>query len=330
MRAIIGVVAVLAALWSGYWAVGSRLMQGAVAGWFDAQTAQGVLAEHEAISVSGFPNRFDLTVTAPRLQDPARGVVWQAPFLQGFMMTWKPWHLIAAFPPTQTLDLQGQQIVLQNGKTQASLVLLPGTDLGLDRITLVSESPVLTSSLGWTVEAREVRFATRRDAGLSNGQELGLEVTGLAPDPRLRAAIPDLPPTLEVLRLDLAAALSAPLDRNVAVTRPAVERLVIRSASLQWGPIRAELTGDLAADASGLAEGRMTLELTNGSALVPIAVAAGLVSAEVGETLAGMITRMQATAGANGALNLPLVLRGGVMRFGLIPLGPAPRLNYRQ
>ena len=32
------------------------------------------MAEREALSVVGFPSRFDVTVTAPRLSDPARGI----------------------------------------------------------------------------------------------------------------------------------------------------------------------------------------------------------------------------------------------------------------
>ena len=92
MRGLIWLTVILAGLWGGWWLVGSRGVEAAARGWFDAEVAQGRVATYETLAVRGFPSRFDVTVTAPRLSDPARGIGWQAPFVQVFSLSYKPWH----------------------------------------------------------------------------------------------------------------------------------------------------------------------------------------------------------------------------------------------
>ena len=74
MRALLIVVLVVSALWAGYWVVGSQAMERGVTGWFAAQDGGPLTAEQQGITVAGFPNRFDLTVTEPRLSNAETGV----------------------------------------------------------------------------------------------------------------------------------------------------------------------------------------------------------------------------------------------------------------
>ena len=125
MRVILWVTLAFGLLWAGYWVVGSRAVAGGAATWFAGAADQGITASQSGISVSGFPNRFDLTVTAPHLSDPASGWGWQAPFAQVFAMTWKPWHVIAALPNSQDIIAPGQRITLASSKMRASLRVVP-------------------------------------------------------------------------------------------------------------------------------------------------------------------------------------------------------------
>uniref|UniRef100_UPI00286B8E0E DUF2125 domain-containing protein n=1 Tax=Tabrizicola sp. TaxID=2005166 RepID=UPI00286B8E0E len=120
MRKLLWVLITLSALWSGYWFVGSSAVRNGAEQWFADQAAQGMTAENTGLSVSGFPNRFDLTVEGIRFADPKTGIGWEAPFAQVFAMTWKPWHIIAALPPEQTIRLPDQDIGLTSTGLRAS------------------------------------------------------------------------------------------------------------------------------------------------------------------------------------------------------------------
>ena len=101
MRALVWVVIAVAVTWGGYWFVGARALETGAQAWFQAQTEAGLVAERSDLSVSGFPNRFDLTVTDLRLADPDAGFGWTAPFVQILSLSYKPWHIIAAFANQQ-------------------------------------------------------------------------------------------------------------------------------------------------------------------------------------------------------------------------------------
>jgi hypothetical protein len=326
MRVVLGLVLVAGLGWCGYWFVGASAAERATLDWFAAQDGGPLEAGQSAVSVAGFPNRFDMTIADPRVQDRMTGWGWQAGFLQVFSMTWKPWHLIAAFPQEQQILTPLGPMTLTSDRMQASLVLVPGGAMALDRTALVATAAAL-DGLGQRLQAAEVRFATRLDPSLPDAHAIGLAVDGLAPDPALMALVPGLPAVIGSLRVDAVAGFSAPLDAQTPQTQPVVERLILQEVALDWGPVVARVTGDLVADAGGLAEGRIKVELTNGAALVPALVAAGLVPPGLAPTLSTMLRRMQDQAGPDGKLTLPMVMGQGVMSLGPLPLGPAPRMN---
>ena len=76
MRAILWLVLGLGVVWGSYWFVGSNVVENAAIDWFAHAADQGIAATEDGISVAGFPNRFDMTVTNPHLADPATGWGW--------------------------------------------------------------------------------------------------------------------------------------------------------------------------------------------------------------------------------------------------------------
>lgn len=326
MRLLLMITVLLAALWSGYWFVGQRAVQGGAEAFFATAPTRGLVAENAGLSVAGFPSRFDLTITEPRLGDPRAGVEWEAPFVQVLSLSYTPWHWIAALPNTQSLRLPDQTIVLASEKLQASLVAVPGTALALDRITVVGQALKATSDLGWQIGVAEGRFATRLDPTRTNTHEIGLQVTGLTPDAALAALLPDRPAVIDLVRLDALATFSAPIDRFAPQTRPELTALSIKEGRVTWGSLLVDASGDLAVQ-GGLPEGRIAIRITGWRALVPMAVAIGAVKPEVAPTVERMMEAL-ATAGGNpDVLEMPLVFADGRMSLGPIPLGPAPRLN---
>jgi hypothetical protein len=333
MRALLVAVLVAATLWAGYWIVGSRAMERAATDWFADQQGTPLLAQRSGLSVAGFPNRFDLTVTEPRLTETRSGIGWQAPFAQVFMMSWKPWHLIATLPQTQTITLPGQDITLTSTLAQGSLVLVPGTDLTLDRTAIAGDGIALTSTAGWQAAAASVRFGTRRAPDSATAQEVALDLTTLTPDATFRAALAplsDLPEQIDLIRVDSVLGLTAPIDRHAAGTRPALTDLRLREGLLRWGDLVISARGDLTAAADGTPEGRIEIRVEQWRKLIPVLIAAGLLTPENAQSLTRALDLYAQQGSDPDTLTVPMLFTKGLMSLGPLPLGPAPAIFQRQ
>ena len=326
MRFLLWVTGLLAVVYSGYWFIGHRAVLSGTEAFFANAAAEGLVAENQGIEVIGFPSRFDLTVTEPHLADPRSGTDWRAPFVQIFSLSYSPWHIIAAFAPTQTLQTADQTITLTSDKLQASMIVTPGTALALDRTTFVGSGVKAMSTLGWSLGAQDLRFATRIDPSLANTHEIGIEVLQMAPDPALADLMPDLPPVIDRVRLDAFATFSAPLDRFSGETRPTITALSIKDGVFTWGTLQASAKGNLTIIA-GLPEGRITLSVRGWRNLVPLAVNTGAIKPEIAQTVTRMLEALATSSGDQDVLELPLVFADGRMSLGPLPLGPAPRFN---
>lgn len=322
---MLGLVVLAFLGWSGWWWLASgAAMRGAEAMVTTLQ-ARGWQADHDGLAVAGYPNRIDLTATAPRLATPGGNWGWSAPFAQVFALSYKPWHLIAAVAPDQRLRTPSGDWTLQADHMQASLVLVPGADLTLDRFQLSTGALALEGAV--RTGAESLSLASRPTAGQALAHDIGLDIRAIAADPRLLALLPAglLPDHATVLRLDAVAAFAAPLDRHAATALPPLTGLTLRELRGEWGPIRAHVSGHLAPDARGLAQGQLDLRLEGAAAALELAIALGMVAPEARATWAGMVA---ALAPGGAALTLPLRLAGGRITLGPLPLGPAPRLVW--
>ena len=326
MRTLLGIALAATVLWSGYWHVGARAIEAAVAQWFAEQPAG--LASNAGVSVQGIPNRFDLTVTEPVLTDPASGMTWQAPFAQVYAMTWKPWHLIAALPSGQEITLADQAISVSSDKIFASLLLHPGKALTLNETVAEAHGVVLTSTAGWKIGVEKAVVSTREDVTRADTHRLGLAVTGIAPDARLMAALTDtdLPALLDEIFVDAHAGFTAPLDRYVAQTRPRLALFELNEARVSWGALRFSAQGALTAGPDGLAKGEIALRVEGWRRLPKILAALGLVKPDIAPTVERALEVMAAQGGNLEVVQVVLKCADGQMSLGPLPLGPAPRL----
>lgn len=327
MRKLLVVLLVLSAVWSGYWFAGSTALKSAADQWFADQAAHGIIAQKTALTVAGFPNRFDLTVEGVKLADPQTGYGWEAPFAQILAMTWKPWHIIAALPPTQTLRLPDQDIGLTSTRLMASLRARPSLSVPLEEIVLDGTALNATSTKGWSTGLATLIFAIRADHSQPAAYDIALTATSITPDPAFLKALPpasDLPPEIALVSASLSARLSAPMDRNAAQTKPSLTALDVRDARATWGPLALSAQGQIAPDTEGYAAGRITIQITNWQRLIPLLVAAGAVTPQVAPTVENMLKAMAQQGGKPDVLTLPLILEKGRMSLGPLPLGPAP------
>jgi len=333
MKGLFAIIMVAALGWGGYWFVGSRALDRAYLAWFDTRTAQGWLAEYSDISIEGFPNRFDTTISGIDLRAPGERWSWSAPFLQILALSYNLRHVIVIWPHDQTIAARGQSIDLASEDMRASIALASVTRLALDHSELVTKMPVLTSDAGWRLAASEARFATRPDPKVENGIEAALNVLDLAPGgPALTAlsGVPALPPTLSDFRLDLSFGLSGPLDRSaLGHEPPQPTKIVVNTARAAWGDMLFQASGSLDVDRAGVPTGSIKLELTDWRTMLDVLTVTGALRAKDRPDLESVLEVLAGLSGDPNQVDVTLIFRGGFVAAGMVPIGPAPRLLLR-
>lgn len=327
MRKLLALALALAGLWGGYWFLGANTLKTQTAAFFDGAAANGLVAQREAISVAGFPNRFDLTVDGVDIANPATGFGWKAPFVQALTMTWKPWHIIAAFPNDQVIITPDQSVTVASDRMMASLHLHPTSTLGLYETRLETANLRLTSDLGWAIGVEKLFASTLEDQTNPVVQRLGLTVSALSPDVAVMAALSatDLPGVVETLHLDATASFTAPIQLNPSDVHPLLTALDIADARIIWGGLKLTAAGVLTARPDGVADGTITIRVEGWRRLPAVMAAMGWVSPEMAPNIERGLEVM-AKAGPNPEiLELLLVCADGRISLGPFPLGPAPQ-----
>ncbi|WP_102226146.1 DUF2125 domain-containing protein [Acidimangrovimonas sediminis] len=328
MRWIIGIVIALGALWGGYWVAGSTALERGVEAAFQKARADGRVASYTALRVQGFPNRFDLSLHDVTLGAPGNRLVWHAPGVQLFALSYRPNRMIASLDGTQTLDLPGQKLSVDGQQIGANFNLAADTALSFDSLALVGDKLSVTSSAGWGATLKQARLAANRLAGPAT-YRFGAELVDIVPNPTLRARIDPkgaLPDRIGLVHLEGQVTLSAPLDRHAGQTRPRATALALTDTRLDWGPVKATANGKLTVGANGVPEGRITLSVTHWQPLIDIAEAQGLIKPGVAPTWRNALAALAKGSGAPDTVSLPLSFHDGWMSLGPLPLGPAPRL----
>lgn len=325
MRAVLWLTAAFAIFYGGYWAVGSRaLLQGTEAALADMRRAGR--ADYGAVTLQGFPSRFDMTVTEPSLTSDDGAVRWTAPEIMIYALAYKPHHIIAVLPGEQTIRFGRDDYAIRSDDLRASVVFGIDPDLPLARAQSVGTGLVVASDQGWDAAAGEARLALRQGADATE-QELGAELFAVElsgrPADLLEEA--DLPASGGHMRIDALLRLNQPLDRHAAEGGVRIMQADIRGAELDWGNVRLDGTGQIEITASGQPEGRIALTVRNWRAALPLATALGLIKPETAPTVEKALDGLARLSGGE-ELTLPLVFSNGWMSLGPVPLGPAPRL----
>ena len=327
MRILIALVLIAAVGWSGYWFYGARSLHRAIRAEIAELRSDGISVETDDISVTGFPNQFDTTFTTPRLAWPS-GVVWSAPFLQIFALSYRPNQIIVALPPRQSLSGPFGEAVIENGRARASGLFRTDGQLTLDHANLVADDVRVTIE-NRVVEVVKLLAAARvPDGAKPTRQNIGLTVDDL-----------DLPQPLAArlggaatARID-GATLDATLDLSNPVSRVAIksgdvdiERIEISRFDLDWSGMTLGADGafDIAAD--GSLTGSLDITLTNWERALEIADAAGLLAPGQRGMIEQGVRALAGMTGREDRLKAPLAIRAGRIWLGPLPIGPAPEL----
>ena len=306
MRWLIAAVLVVALAWAGYWLWASRAMETRLSAWIAARRAAGWEAGHDGLSVTGFPNRVDVTLSAPHLAPPGGGWRWQAPWLRLYALSYLPGRAILLWPGRQSLRVGGRDITITAEDMRASARLALARGGALSRLIWVAEAPAARSR-GWQVSADQMRVALERQPDGAARYRLGLALSGLS-------GVAGLPGEVT---LDGEADLAAPLRPDAKL--PALGRLAISELTMRWPDgARLTATGTLRADARGRAEGRIDLTLHEARAILDTPALA---------LWPGLSRGLRAAVSASaGPVSISLSFRAGQVWLGPVPIARAPVL----
>ncbi|MDC0738862.1 DUF2125 domain-containing protein [Cognatishimia sp. SS12] len=329
MKRLLIVILLVSLGWFAYWFIGAESARAAYASWFDARRAEGWQADYSALHMRGFPNRFDATLEEVALVDPATGLGWVAPFFQIFALTYKPNHIIAVWPESHQILTPNQQVDIKSDDMKASAVVAPDTDLALLRANFAAEALRLQSNLDWSLSAESVRLALSRHESTDSSYDLALQGSAVAPPTALRTAV--LPATMSALDLDMTAQFDRPWDlRALEERRPQPTAITLRTAHAKWGELEAKAAGDVTVDAAGALDGTLTLRLAKWREMLAVARDSGQFSAAALDATEQGLSLLAGLTGNNADnIDVTLTFRGGIAFAGILPLGPAPRLQLR-
>ncbi|MEO1239315.1 MAG: DUF2125 domain-containing protein [Pseudomonadota bacterium] len=320
------IIALLATgVWGGYWVVGSIALERGLRAWVSDRQGEGWVADYTELTVRGFPNRFDTTFTDLDLADPETGLAWSLPFFQILALSYKPNHVIAVWPDTHRISTPAERLTVTSDKMQASLVVEPGTDLVLDRATLVAEVFGVSSTQGWTSGAASLSVASRQVEGAAHSHDIAIEATDVIIADPLRAALDPLralPGEVKTLRLLAKVSFDGPWDRfALEQARPQPTGIDITDLTALWGDLELRAAGQLDVSDTGQASGEITVKAVNWKDMLDVAVAAGVLPEATRQTAENALGLLAGLSGRADTIDAPLAIRNNLVFFGPIPLG---------
>lgn len=325
MRKLIWGGGIVAALWCGYWGLGTyAIRQGAYQA-IDEAARQGNFIAPE-VATAGFPTSFDITLQRLDFGNPSAGLRWNSPSLRVQAAAWRPWHVVALLDDTHGFTLPNDTINLTVDDARASLTVTPDTNLTLSQLALTITEATVTSALGWTGSAQVAEVHVNLLPDPAHSYAIVVDATQIGLDPAFTAAT-GLAGTIGKVEVDATVSLSAPLDRKAAEAKPSLTAITLKNLTAEWGDVVLSASGTISADAQGLAEGRFDIVVANWRSLIPALVAAGAIQPDVAPTITGFLNAFATQGGDPDTLPLPLIFANGRGTLGPLPLGPAPRLN---
>lgn len=324
-------VAILALLYGGYWFVGSNAVETGAKDMFADMQADGVDVSYASLNTTGFPSRFDTTLRAFSIFDPRSGLGWSAPFFQVFALSYQPNKLIANWADQQTIILPDQSISLISERLRGSASSGLKSELPLDEVIIEAVSAAVSSDQGWDISLQSLLAALRSAGPTPNSYDAYFEASEIKiPSAYVAAIAPahQLDAPIKAVQIDTHITLDRPLDLRLQTgPPPRLMAINLRNISLDWADMGLRLTGELEADAFGFADGTVTLDARNWPAILELLRSSGVLNEQNLVLAQASLAAISTGEGASATASLPITLENGQMRFGFLPLGPAPRLH---
>ena len=323
MRALTFLVIFLAVIYGGYWAIGARALENGTNSAVAQMRADGWLLNIADVATKGFPSRFDTTLSNVEIAPPDGTWRYSAPFVQALALSYAPNKLIAVLPQQQQIDLLNQSLNITSTTLRASTGVAANPDLDFQGFTAEGADLSVQSSWGWSIAANNLLAAMRPNAQSEAAHDIYAELSGIKLGQGLSQQLASMPDLIESVSFDAIVSLNVPLDRHSFQTQSEIipTDLTLKAFKLLWGEVKLSAKGDFVIT-NGYPVGQLDLTISKWDQLVDALVANGLVEAEVAKTYSDVAALLATEA---GDLEVPVTFQNGLISYGILPLGPAPR-----
>lgn len=336
MRAVmwvLGAVLVGIAGWSSWWLIGAQGQEAGIEAWLEKQRARGWQAEAMAVSVTGYPDTFDLRITDLALADPETGWAWSAPNWNALSTPWAPSRFNVTWPSSQSLSVPGDRAEIITEHMSAILDVTPDTAMELQQFTADIRALAISGQSGWRAAADKIAFDLSErppDLAPPNSYTLVLEGQKLTLPEVLVAKLDPtglLKTSVDAVKLAGHAAFDDPLGRIALEDgKLALRAATIREAGFRWGEMRLDVGGSIEVDDAGHPVGKLSIEAREWRQMVRVAESAGVLDRQTAATVIDAVDLLTALTGSGDTLSITLGLRGGEVLIGPFAIADAPRL----
>ena len=122
MRSLLVIIFSATLIWSAYWTIGAQRTKAGLNTWLTEKNDAGFDIHIEDISLWGFPNRFDVTMTPVWIEADQWGFSWRGAFLQILRLSYDRDHTIFVFPERHELKLDNRDVTIFSDRMRASSV----------------------------------------------------------------------------------------------------------------------------------------------------------------------------------------------------------------
>lgn len=337
MRKLIAIIVILFGLWGGYWFVGSTALETGLKDYLTTKHRANdpIHISYADLVVRGFPNRFDTRLSDISVTDAATGINWSAPFFQIHALSYKPYHIIAALPHSQTLRLPDQELQIASDEIKGSVVFAAGAlldkALEIERSSIIIRNLAVTSNMGWKTAIKEGSIATRSTPAKPLHYDLAASARVILLPDQLRMAIDPArqqPAVFDRISLDSTLAFTHPW--NLLAKRsdtPQLTEITVTDLTILWGDVQFQASGILQIDRNGYPNGTLDLIATNWQKIYQLAENANAVDPDFAQTIQNALKVLADMSEDENVIKAPLNFANGQMLLGPLPIGPAPRLN---
>jgi len=323
--------------YSGYWWVGATAKETAIDAWLADRRAAGWAADRSDLVLTGYPNRFDTILHDLVLADPVSGWSWSAPVFQILALSYKPNHIIAVWPRSQTIASPRERIVLNAERMRGSVRFAVNTQLALEQAVIELTDLRADSTDGWSAALGEGQIAIRKSPP-GGAPDFGYDMSLTADMVTLPAPIRDeldpaglFPASIASAEARLTPVYDAPWDRKaVEGPPPNLTALNVGKLGFTWGGMDLLVRGTLEADAAGYASGDLNVVAKNWEDMLEVSINAGWVPRNMFESLRRGLSIAAQLTGDSNQLDATFRFEGRKVWLGPIPVADAPRMTYRQ
>jgi hypothetical protein len=328
---LVVLVVLAVVLWVGYWFAARQAATMAFERAFASLAASERDLACDRSALSGFPFRLDLDCGALAFTDRKANASVTAARVTATAPLYRPGRVEAAIASPVTIEAPGQKVSL-NASWQDAVAVVDAGFGGLNGATVRLDGVEIVPGAGKNrmpfVDASADSATITASPASGGDYRFTIDATGLALQPKKGDALPPMAIDADLTALDFGSTLGTDPGRTVTAWLADGGEVRVDRLTVAMGDAAAGATGRLAVSADGLLSGELTLRLRGLDQIPALAEQLGLGSRD-------NLARMIGLAGAimrpvpddPGARELPLQIRDGVARIGLIPVGRIPRLK---